>query len=259
MGKNLTIKGGENCFWLCQNTLYNVLVLLIKCFSHVMGSMNQCLNVLVKGVVGSCRNVPLFLWRVRIQPCQMKICFLFTQPRISQAFSLLQVSSTQRCLAHQCQTRAFPVSDSSRYSLTHLTAAVFHQSQCDLRKKKKTKPLTAAFPRDVILFCPQFGVLLPWYGAWLSKKSCRSKITRWPDLCVLFLVLSDQLQSPGVAHRETFPPWIILCLVRLTFWKCRMRAPILVKRRRWCSATPRTEFWIRGEWQGAATLVKKIT
>lgn len=146
MGKNLTIKGGENCFWLCQNTLYNVLVLLIKCFSHVMGSMNQCLNVLVKGVVGSCRNVPLFLWRVRIQPCQMKVCFLFTQPRISQAFSLLQVSSTQRCLAHQCQTRAFPVSDSSRYSLTHLTAAVFHQSQCDLRKKKN-KTSHCSFPQ----------------------------------------------------------------------------------------------------------------
>uniref|UniRef100_A0A8C9NL52 PKHD1 ciliary IPT domain containing fibrocystin/polyductin n=1 Tax=Serinus canaria TaxID=9135 RepID=A0A8C9NL52_SERCA len=33
-----------------------------------------------KGVVGACRNVPLFLWRVSVQPCQMKACFYFHVP-----------------------------------------------------------------------------------------------------------------------------------------------------------------------------------
>uniref|UniRef100_A0A8C3MZI7 Uncharacterized protein n=1 Tax=Geospiza parvula TaxID=87175 RepID=A0A8C3MZI7_GEOPR len=30
--------------------------------------------------VGTCRNVPLFLWRVNVQPCQMKVCFYLHGP-----------------------------------------------------------------------------------------------------------------------------------------------------------------------------------
>lgn len=91
--------------------------------------MNQCAGE------RSCWNLqkrsPVFLEHSALPN---EALLLFTWPRISQVFSLLQVSSAQRCLAHQCQAGAFPVPDSSRYSLSHLTGTVLHQSQCDLRK-----------------------------------------------------------------------------------------------------------------------------
>lgn len=75
MGKNIAIKEVQRGFLPCQNHTVQWDSTSNKEFQPCNRVLNQCFNVLVKPVVGPCRNVPLFLWRVGVQLCKKKLYF----------------------------------------------------------------------------------------------------------------------------------------------------------------------------------------
>lgn len=158
MGKNLTIKGGENRFWPCQNILYNVLVLPIKCFSHVMGShesIPQCAGERSCWSLQKRSTVPLESEYSALP--KWRSAFIYMAQDLSGIFSLAGQQCT-KMLGSSVPNKSF-----SCIRLIQVFTDPPHW-HCFPSGWSKKKPLTASFSRDVILFCSHFGVPLPWYG-----------------------------------------------------------------------------------------------
>lgn len=180
MGKNLTIKGGENRFWLCQNILYNVLVLLIKCSSHLMGSHESM--CWWKELLELAETFPCFSGAFSL--AKWRSAFVYMAQDLPGVFSLAGQQCT-KVLGSSVPSRSF----SCTRLIQVFTDPPHWHCPPSVPVWSEKRPLTAPFPRDVILFCPHFGGPLPWYR---QAKSCKSEIPVQPDLCVWFLVLPDQ-------------------------------------------------------------------
>lgn len=175
MGKNLTIKGGENRFWLCQNILYNVLVLLIKCLSHLMGSHESM--CWWKELLELAEMFPCFSGA--FSPAKRRSAFIYMAQDLSGVFSLAGQQCT-KVLGSSVPSRSF----SCIRLIQVFTGTVLHQSQCDLRKDLSLFLFPSCFVLILVVHSPGTGLDL--------AKSCRSEIPVQPDLCVWFLVLPVQ-------------------------------------------------------------------
>lgn len=126
--------------------------------------MNQCFSVLVKGLVGPCTNVSLFLWRVSVQLCKKKF-YLLKWSKISQTFS-----TSCRSAVHK---DAWLISAKQELFLyqTHSGISLIHLNSCTVPWQSQHGLSTVGLLKDIILLCPQFGCAIPAMGLTTQKSA----------------------------------------------------------------------------------------
>lgn len=148
--------------------------------------------------------IEMFLWRASVRVCQRKVYRKLNAHGSLMHFSLLQISSPQRCLAHQCQTGAFLVSNAFRYRsdspqwLSHLMAV-------------PARSKSSNYANGIILLCPHFScVALPvWYASsrahYTKLQTKNFRITK----CICYgwvccYGLHSNLQWVNIPFKDTF-------------------------------------------------------